>query len=229
MKMQLQLQTKAGTAPVSLQIDEMYNIGYAGRDQEVVRKHVEELAALGVAVPKHVPTIFPVSSTAITAETVLEVIHGKTSGEIEFVLFLEGGKTYLGIGSDHSDRDLEVYNVPMAKQICPNMVAPVVWDMDEVKDHFDKLVMRAWTTKDGERTLYQEGTVSELLAPEDLIACVVDHLGRKIDNAVIYSGTLPTKGGMICGDSFEYEMVDPVLDRKIASEYVLKMLPAPRE
>jgi len=228
-KMEFQLQTKAGIQPISIQVDEIYNVGYAGRDQEVVRKHVEELAEMGVAGPKHVPTIYPVTSNSLTTATELEIIHDKTSGEIEFALFLTGGKRYLAVGSDHSDRDLEVYNVPMAKQICPNMVTEIVWDMDEVADHFDQIVMRSHVTKDGVRSLYQEGTVSEILAPDQLVALIEEHIGRKCENAVIYSGTLPTKEGMIYGEKFEYEMVDPVLDRKIGSYYDLKRLPDPRD
>ncbi|MGI5963255.1 MAG: DUF2848 family protein [Lawsonibacter sp.] len=229
MRKEFQLQTKDGVKPVLIQVDEVYNVGYAGRDQEVVRKHVEELAEMGVAVPNHVPTIYPVSSTSVSTDHVVEVIHDKTSGEIEYVLFLSDGKEYLGIGSDHSDRDLETYNVPMAKQMCPNLVAETVWPMEEVADHFDQLVMRAYVTKDGVRSLYQEGSVAELMDPKQQVEQVEAHLGRKCQNAVIYSGTLPTKDGMICGEKFEYEMVDPVLDRRIASEYDLKFLPQPRD
>ena len=229
MNMDLQLQTKEGIVPLCIPVNEIYNVGYAGRDQEVVRKHVEELADMGVAVPNHVPTIYPVSSTNLTTATEVEIIHSKTSGEIEFVLFLTGDKTYLAVGSDHSDRDLETYNVPMAKQICPNLVTMTVWDMDEVADHFDKLVMRSYVTMDGVRSLYQEGLVSELLSPAELRAQVEAHLGRPCQNAVIYSGTLPTKEGMICGEKFEYEMVDPVLERSLSSFYDLRLLPSPRD
>ncbi len=229
MKMEFQLETRTGSSPVTLQVDEIYNVGYAGRDQEVVRRHVEELAEMGVAVPKHVPTIYPVTSVSLTTAEEVEVIHGKTSGEIEFVLFLAGDKRYLSVGSDHSDRALEAFSVPMAKQICPNLTADAVWDMEEVAGHFDQLVMRSYVTKDGVRTLYQEGRVDELLSPEQLIDAVERHLGRPCRNAVIYSGTLPTKDGMICGERFEYEMEDPVLNRKMASSYRLKRLPEPRE
>lgn len=229
MKMEFQLQTQAGSAPVSLQVDEIYNVGYAGRDQEVVRRHVEELAEMGVAAPKQVPTIYPVSSTSLTTAEEVEVTHGKTSGEIEFVLFLTGGRRYLSVGSDHSDRALEAFSVPMAKQIYPNLTAGVVWDMDEVAGHFDRLVMRSYVTRDGVRTLYQEGRVDELLSPEQLIDAVEQHLGRRCENAVIYSGTLPTRDGMIYGEKFEYELEDPVLNRRMSSAYCLKLLPAPRE
>ena len=229
MKMDFKLQTKAGIQPISICVDEIYNVGYAGRDQEVVRKHVEELAELGVAVPNHGPTIYPVSSTCLTAAQELEIIHDETSGEIEYVLFVTEGKQYLGVGSDHSDRKLEAFSVPMAKQICPNTVTDTVWDMDEVADHFDQLIMRSFVTKDGVRSLYQEGTVAELLGPKDQIALVEEHFGCKLNNAGICSGTLPPKDGMVYGEKFEYEMVDPVLGRPLASYYDLKRLPDPRD
>lgn len=229
MKKEFRLQKTDGERLVTIRIDEVYNVGYSGRDQEVVRKHVEELAEMGVAVPKNVPTIYPVSSSSVTADSVVEVAHDKTSGEIEYVLFINGDEQYLAIGSDHSDRDLEAYSVPMAKQICPNLVSDTVWDMHEVADHFDRLIMRAYVTKDGTRSLYQEGSVDELLAPAQQVKLIEDYLGRRCGNAAIYSGTLPTKEGMICGERFEYELEDPVLGRKLSGAYELKRLPDPRD
>ena len=223
------LQAGDGSKEIALNIRGIYNIGYAGRDQEVVRKHVEELKELGVAAPNHVPTIYPVSSTSLSCEDSLEILHDETSGEVEYALFVCGGKKYITVGSDHSDRRLEAFSVPLAKAICPNMAADTVWLLDEVEDHFDQIRMRSYVTKDGERSLYQDGTLAEILAPAQQIALVEEFLGRKMEDEVIFSGTLPTKDGMVYGEKFEYEMIDPVLDRRIAGGYDLVRLPDPRD
>jgi len=226
-KKKFNLQTGDGVQDIVLNISEMYNVGYAGRDQEVTRKHIEELAALGVDVPKHIPTIYPVSSVNITTDGEIEVIHGKTSGEVEYVIFVSGGKKYISVGSDHSDRALETTSVPMAKQICLNTVADTVWDYDELKTDFDALEMRSYVTKNDAEELYQEGTLAELLAPDQLIEKIESYLGRKLDDAVIYSGTLPTKNGMVYGEKFAYELVDRARDRRLSGAYQIKCLPEP--
>ena len=229
MKQIFKLQTLQGTEDVTLDISGIYNIGYAGRNQDVVRAHVDELKELGVAAPNHVPTIYPVGSKGICCEDSVEGYHDETSGEVEYALIVSGGRKYVTVGSDHSDRKLEAFSVPLAKAICPNMTCDTVWPFEEVEDHFDQIEMRSYVTKDGVRSLYQDGTLAEILGPADQTALVEEFLGRKMENEVIFSGTLPTKDGMVYGERFEYEMVDPVLNRKLSGGYDLVRLPDPRD
>jgi hypothetical protein len=42
---------------------------------------------------------------------------------------------------------------------------------------------------------------------------------------VLFSGTIATQGGLVYGDSYDLEMEDPVLKRKISSQYKVKVLP----
>jgi len=41
----------------------------------------------------------------------------------------------------------------------------------------------------------------------------------------VFSGTIPTKAGLIYGDSFDLELEDPVLKRSIKHSYGVRVLP----
>ena len=48
MDIQLELETKEGRRPLTFQYNRMVNGGYVGKNQEEVRRHIEELAAKGI-------------------------------------------------------------------------------------------------------------------------------------------------------------------------------------
>ncbi len=189
----------------------MVNAGYTARDQEGVRQHIEELKKKGVPAPDEIPTVFPVASSLITTGGVLEVVEEDNSGEAEFVLLLTEGRIYVGAGSDHTDRALEAASVIKAKQMCPNVISPVVWPYEEVKGAWDRLVLRAWVEKEGKRILYQEAPLSAFIAVEDLLTFVKSKVkDGNLENTVIYSGTIPVIGGKVeSGEAFEVELFNP--------------------
>ena len=62
--------------------------------------------------------------------------------ELEAVLFsLEDG-LWVGVGSDHTDRRTETFNISVSKQACPKPVGPQLWRYSEVADHWDQLILR---------------------------------------------------------------------------------------
>ena len=48
---------------------------------------------------------------------------------------------------------------------------------------------------------------------------------NKKEGIVLFSGTIPTRAGLIFGESYELEMEDPVLKRMIKHSYRVKILP----
>ena len=54
--------------PLDFTITKVVNAGFAGRDQESVSKHIEELKKQGVPTPEHIPTLYPVSPYMVTQE-----------------------------------------------------------------------------------------------------------------------------------------------------------------
>lgn len=204
----------------------MVNAGYAGCNQDVVKAHIEELAAIGVNVPKQVPTFYPVPVQQLSQGPRIQVGHEKTSAEIEYVFIRSKGKTYLTVGSDHSDRELETHSVCAAKQICPNVIADQLWAYEEVSDHLDKLqlVCEVYEDSDGWRVC-QDGWVSDLLSPGQLLELGKDAIPTA-DDIVLYSGTIPTIGEITFGRRWRITMNDTKLQRKIAFTYEVEVLPA---
>lgn len=162
--------TASGPRDVGVTPRALVIAGLTGRDEAAVLHHVEELRAIGVKPPPTVPAFFRNGTNLLTSATTVEVLGPDTSGEVEFVLVsLEDG-LWVGVGSDHTDRRVEAYAIDVSKQLCPKVVAPLLWRHDEVAPHWDRLVLRAWIEEAGRLVLYQEGTAAALRTPEALIA-----------------------------------------------------------
>ncbi len=74
-------------------------VGYAGRDLAAVQHHIDELAAIGVAPPPHVPMLYPMEPSTLESTEQMTVVGSNTSGEIEPVLVRAKGNWYLTLGS----------------------------------------------------------------------------------------------------------------------------------
>ena len=211
------LETKEGRRGLDFLVRRMVNAGYSGRDQQEVRRHKEELRREGIPAPESTPTLYPVITDLLTLQEEIEVVGDRTSGEAEFVLLVGDEGCLVGVGSDHTDRELETVDITKAKQVCPNVMGPKVWSLDEVQDHWDALVLRSWVSEGGRRTLYQEAALEALLPPRELMAFVRSRLmDGQLEGTVIFSGTVSIlTPEIIYGDSFEVELEDPVL-RKVA-------------
>jgi Protein of unknown function (DUF2848) len=195
--------------------------GYTGRDRQAVLAHVRELEALGVAAPPRIPSVYVVDPGSIRVTDAVTASGPRTSGEVEVVLVRSHAELLVGVGSDHTDRAWEATDVDEAKRRCPKPVAPRMWRYEDVADHWDELELRSWTTGAGDRQLYQEGTLAELLAVDGLLA---ELRGAGFDNiagTVVFGGTVPTLGGLACGERFEIELGDPVLGRSISWGYAV--------
>ncbi len=194
--------------------------GYTGRNQDEVRAHINELAAEGVPAPTEIPAIFRATLDRLTANGEAEVIGGHTSGEAEAVLLVDGDDIWVAVGSDHTDRELEMTNIAASKQVCPKPVSAEVWRYAEVRERWDRLILRSWVGESGREQLYQEGRMSALLAPEDLLAILRRRLGKLVDGAAIFTGTIPLVGGrFVPGSYFEAELFDESVGRSLRCAY----------
>ena len=197
--------------------------GWTGRDQRRVNEHIEELKALGVAPPSTTPLFYRVSASRLTVAEEIETCGDNSSGEVETVLMSVDGSLWVGVGSDHTDRDVERSSVAASKQMCDKPVAPELWAFDDVAEHWDSLELRSWLVTGEERRLYQEGATSALLEPGELID---KYAGASLpDDTAMFCGTLPAMGGVRAAERFAFELHDPVLDRTIAQEYAVRVLP----
>ena len=220
----LELTVQGTGERIEFPVERAFNGGYAGRDQASVQKHIDELAEIGVPAPNQIPTLFAVGNNLVTTADSVQVQHDKTSGEVEYVLLIGDRETYVTVGSDQTDRGLEATVVEWSKQSYPNVFAPEVWRHSEVADHWDDLEIRCWVTKGGERSLYQEAKLAELLPPDSWLKTLERLFGRVPKNIAVMSGTVSAKAGLVYGDAWDLEIHDPVLNRTIRHSYSVEIL-----
>ncbi|HEY3063291.1 MAG TPA: DUF2848 family protein [Chloroflexota bacterium] len=209
------------TDELEVEIDQVILIGYSGRDRAAVDEHIRELERLGVAPPPRVPAIYLVPPDLVTTAAAIEVRGAETSGEAEFVLLPGPDGVLIGAGSDHTDRQHEALDVSAAKALCAKVMSRAVWRESALESHWDALELRAWTTDQRGRTLYQAGRLDALLRPLDLLA-EVERAGLSTTRSLIFSGTLATIGGFIYSSRFEVELRDPVLKRRLGCAYDIR-------
>jgi len=202
----------------SVAVNRLVIAGWTGRDPDAVERHIRELEDLGVPRPPTTPVFYRVSASRLTCARTIEVVGESSGGEVEFVLLRTGARLWVGVGSDHTDRAAETYNVTVSKQMCEKPIAPVFWDFEEVAPHWDRLVLRSWVEENGARTPYQDGAVSSMLAPADLLARWSE-AGTLDEGTLMFCGTLPAIGGVRPTGSFEFALEDPVLGRRIEHRY----------
>ena len=190
--------------------------GWTGRDEQALRKHIRELEEIGVKPPKTTPIFYRVAASLLVFSGEIQVSGPDTSGEVEFVLLSRPDGLWVTVGSDHTDRKAETISVSLSKQLCAKPVASGAWRYDEVKSHWEHLVLRSWA--DGE--LYQEGPVTAMRSPEDLMARYPLKSGT-----AMFCGTLAAKGGIHPAQRFSMELEDPVLKRELRHEYRIEVLP----
>jgi hypothetical protein len=196
--------------------------GWTGRDEKALHHHIEELAAIGVPRPSSVPVFYRISTANLVQAANLEVLGPDTSGEAEPVVVAMHDGLWLGVGSDHTDRKAETLGIALSKQMCAKMVGKTLWRLDEIAGHWDQLILRAYATIDGKRLKYQEGPLSAMRNPSDLMSRAGTEF---VAGTVMFCGTLGVIGGIRPAAQFAAVIEDPILGRKMSCEYDVDVLP----
>jgi hypothetical protein len=198
--------------------------GWTGRDEKVLRHHIEELAAIGVPRPSSVPVFYRISTANLTQAAQLEVLGPDTSGEAEPVVVAMQDGLWLGVGSDHTDRKAETMGIALSKQLCAKVVGKTLWRLDEVAAHWDQLILRAYATIDSKSVKYQEGPLSAMRNPSDLMSRI-GGAAKFAAGTVMFCGTLAAIGGIRPAARFAAQIEDPILGRTMSCEYRIEALP----
>lgn len=214
--------TVAGTgetfefSPASLVI-----AGYTGRDPAAVEKHIQELLREGIQPPASVPAFYKVKPELISADRSIEVPTTQTSGEVEPVLLCRSGAWYVGVGSDHTARDIERISIEASKSACPKPISTEVWPYEEVQKHWDDLIVRSWTRSGGQEVLYQEAPLADMMLPiPDILSAYQKTAGNDPGDLVMYLGTVPLKPGhFLFSDWYAMELQNPVTGRGLRCSY----------
>ena len=205
---------------ITLTIDSLVVAGWTGRNLAAVQHHIDELAELGISAPSQVPLYYRVSTALLTQSPHIQVLGKGTSGEVEPLLIRADGKTYFGLASDHTDRDLEAHSVAASKQACLKPVSSHLWDFEDIKAHLDDIQLRCWIMEDGETVLYQDGTLAGIRP----LAELCEGAGFD-DGTAMLCGTFAAIGGVRPAQSYRMELIDPHHNKSIALSYDVTTLP----
>jgi Protein of unknown function (DUF2848) len=198
--------------------------GWTGRNTAALEAHIKELEAVGVKRPKSVPIFYRNAVSLLTMADSIQAVGDKSSGEVEFVLYALDDGMWVGVGSDHTDRAAETINVTLSKQMCAKPVGATLWRYDEIKPHWDRLTLRSFVPDGGKRRLYQEGPVTNMRSPEELIRLYTG--GDKLaPGTAMFCGTFAVHGGISSSGTFDMELEDPVLGRTLKHSYGIVSLP----
>lgn len=205
---------------IELDFGQLYIAGWTGRNRDAVDKHIRELAELGVTPPSRVPLFYHVSRSLLCQTDRIEVLGNETSGEVEPLLIKNAGRIWIGLGSDHTDRELEAHSVAASKQSCAKPVARELWCYESVQDHLDSLILRCAIREDSQWVQYQEGTLANIRPLSELVSA-----SGLEDGTAMLCGTLAAIGPVRPATEYKMELVDPVLQENITLHYSVTTMP----
>ena len=217
--------------PIMIEPERCVVAGWTGRDGAAVRHHIDELAAIGVAPPSRTPLPYEVAPSLLTQDEAIHCVGAETSGEVEPALILVGGRRWVTLASDHTDRALEAHSVALSKQACAKPIARRAWPLDMIPDT-DALILRSWIREvgsgetggeNGEWVPYQEGTLAAMLPLDAIVAASGLRDGE--DEAILLCGTLPARGGVRPASAMRLHLVHPTWDSTIELAYRTHALP----
>ncbi|MDO5037300.1 MAG: DUF2848 family protein [Tissierellia bacterium] len=195
-------------------------MGFTARNQEQMRKNLKALEDSGISYPSSFPQIYPCQRNLLTTDSSIEVVAPTTCGEVEYVILRLDGDYYIGVGSDHADKELEKVSIINSKQVCSKPFVEKFWKYSEVRPHWDDMILRSYQRlEDGQTILYQEGSVKDMLHPDEIIK-ELSTFYKEEDDYLVFSGSIANLIGRFeYGDEFIYELEDPVWSRSIKGKY----------
>ena len=203
--------------------------GWTGRDGAAIEHHIEELAALGVPRPSSVPLYYRMAAQLLTQSDEIEALGEHSSGEAEPVLFFSRGEWWLGVASDHTDREVERHSVAVSKQMCAKPLAASAWRWRDVAARQDEIALRSRILEDGRWVDYQRGTLAAI-RPLAALRDGVPGLAERPEGFFMTCGTLAAlpnaRGeGIRPAAQMEIELHDARLQRRIVHRYAVRVLP----
>lgn len=217
----------------------------ADRDIQATQKSIDGIRKAGSKMHGPAGICFK-SRYLLTNENAIEVQGPHTSGEIEFVVFTHSEKLYVTVGSDHNDRSLDpmwtellgrIKDTAKSKQMVPAVTASEAWLYDDVKDHWDEIILKSRISVSGKPVDYQQFALINLLNMDyykDNESWILK------DGSVLLGGSGPmlssVPNNIFKGQDdlknitfpidFHIEISDPVLGRTISHKYDVLSLEA---
>ncbi|MEM7696227.1 MAG: DUF2848 family protein [Pseudomonadota bacterium] len=203
--------------PADFAVRSVIIAGWTARDQAKVDAHIKELADIGVPPPSTTPLYYEVGANMLSTGGTIDVLGPHTSGEAEPVLTCQGGVLHIGLGSDHTDRDLETHSVPHSKQVCPKPVSDTFWPLDTVPD-VEALHITADIEEGGALTRYQDGRVGAIRP----LLSLWERSGAG-EGDWLFCGTFAAIGAVRPARAYHLSMADPATGRTITLDYDVRV------
>ncbi len=231
----LNIECKEGVAPRTFEVGSVAGARFTSRDVEGLRKQMDEqLAKEGhfSSATFTNPSIFRIARYLLTQDTEFEVQGAMTGGEGEVVAIRDGDETFISVGSDQCDRELDPLFPDKPKQMCPHPIATVAWPYSDVKNHWDDLRIQSAVTVQGRVIPLQDSRIDALVTLDYLLD--IPSVRALPNAAVLYCGSSPfldsaedtveeynlppfTTWGV--GDAFSVRLYDPVFERAIEHSF----------
>ena len=199
--------------------------GFTGKDRKTTEAHIKELSEEGVPVPETIPSFYRIQNDLVTHEDSIRVMSRESSGEVEPVLFVISGKWYIGIGSDHTARDLERTGIAESKAACRKPVHSEVLEFDYVEKNWEKFILRSSVAIEGTVKKYQDGQLLQIIPVRNIVSDLEKNLGVKLHNSVVFLGTIPIlEGKFVYGNAYHMEMENPEDGVQLSFKYSVKTM-----
>jgi hypothetical protein len=222
--LKLRLHSASGEARREVAVRHLSIASWTARNRAAMEDRLLELERLGVPRPPSLPMFYRISRARATTASAIEVLGEETTGEAEFVLLRLDNRLWIGVGSDHTDRNVESQSAALSKQLCCKPLCSEFWELDEISAHWEKLRLRSFvTTSIGVRETYQDGSVAAMLPPHELVA-LWESAATVPDSSLLFCGTLQTNGPIRPAAHFDFELEDPVLGRVLSHGYDVAMI-----
>ncbi len=225
MKLSFHLDAGDASRTLDTEVHTFVVAGWAGRDRDAIEHHIEELALIGVPRPSAVPLYYRVAENQLSQAPSIQAVGPHSSGEVESLVFTVDGEMYVSLTSDHTDRKLESHSVALSKQLCVKPVGTTAWRFADVAGHWDELMIRSHIEENGAEVLYQEGLLSALRTPTDLIAGYLGSAAALPAGVAMSCGTVAAIGGIRPSTAFTMELFDPRSGRSLKHRYAVEVLP----
>ena len=197
------------------EITTLCGLGFTSRNIDIIKAHIDEQLKIGITTSSDIPHYFLCWPGLISFSNRLFVVGNDSTGELEFTI-VKGNdeEVYIGLVSDHCDRQLSRVKVRKSKQVCCKPVSRQLWRYKDIKDHWDQIRLISWQYRGDEETLYQKGSLSDYITLEEIIEFAERSMGVT-HNYLVMAGTINTISGYFENDGFKGKMIDPILGREL--------------
>lgn len=165
--------------------------------------HIERLMVVDCSSEKTVT--YPIGIDRLRTEDEIQVIGADTASVAGVVFVAARYGILMCLASDQIDLALAPASSGAARQICPKPIGRQAWRYDDVKSHFDHLILKCWADGSG----VAEGIPEK--PPTDLPP----------ETASLVCGQIEP----VSGSSITIELEDSVLGRKLSHRYTVRELP----